>query len=288
MKKKVLVLGSSGMIGHMIYYFLKKTEKYLLFNVAGTRKVDSSTKLIDVHDFKSLEFFIREIKPDFIINCIGILINESNKNIHKAIYLNALFPHLLKNLSYLFDFKLIHISTDCVFSGKKKDFYTEFDDKDGFGNYAKTKGLGEIIDERNLTIRTSVVGPELKSNGEELFDWFMSQEKEINGFTNAYWSGVTTIVLAKSIIWFLDNELTGLYNLTNCKKISKNDLLNIIKYFTKKNIKIKPIKTLFSDKSFLDTRQELGIKIPSYEFMISELVDFIKNNLNYYPHYNIK
>lgn len=276
------------MIGHTIYHFLSKSNKYLVYNLAGTRKVDSTTKLIDVKNFSSLENYIKEIQPNFVINCIGLLINESKKNIDKAIYLNALFPHLLKNLSYSLKFKLIHISTDCVFSGKKKGFYIESDLKDGVGNYAKTKGLGEVIDHKNLTFRTSVIGPELKHDGEELFHWFMSQKKEINGFTNVYWSGVTTVQLAKAVIWSLERNITGLYNLTNGKKISKNDLLSIVNDLTKKNLNIKPVESVFSDKSFSDTRQELDLKIPSYQEMVSELVEFIKNNSINYPHYFLK
>ena len=286
--KKVLILGSSGMIGHMIYHFVKQTNKYDVFDLAGSRKIGAKTIIIDAQDFDKIKIYIEKIKPDFIINCIGILISESQRNIKKSIYLNALFPHLLNDLSFKLNFKLIHISTDCVFSGKKNECYTEFDEKDGLGNYSRTKGLGEIINNKNLTLRTSVIGPELKSHGEELFNWFMLQEKPINGYTNAFWSGISTLELAKAVLWAIENNITGLYNLTNGKKISKYELLLIINKFSSKKLTINPFDTLFSDKSFCDTRKEINYEIPSYEIMVQKIIKNIIDNSILYPHYKIK
>ena len=117
--------------------------------------------------------------------------------------------------------KLIHNSTDCVFSGEKGTSYIETDEKDGNGVYAKTKGIGEVISDKHLTIRTSVVGPELKSDGEELFHWFMTQSGTISGYTRAIWSGVTTLELAKAVLWSIENKITGLYHITNNDSICK-------------------------------------------------------------------
>jgi len=287
MKKKIIVLGSSGSIGHMVNFFLNKTSNFLIYNVAGSRKVDDKTEIINIENFHKLKIYIKKINPEIIINCIGILGNQSSNELKKAIYVNSLFPHLLKDLANDNNCKLIHVSTDCVYSGKKKDFYVENDIKDGLDEYSKTKSLGEIIDNNNLTIRSSIIGPELKKNGIGLFHWFMGQDKQISGYTNVYWSGVTTIELARSIIWAINNDITGLYNITNGSKISKSNLLQIINDKTKKNLVINSIKTSFSDKSFMDTRKELDYIIPSYEFMISELVEFVKTNSANYPHYNL-
>ena len=257
-------------------------------NLSGSRKFDTQTTIIDVQDFDKIKTYIEKIKPDFIINCIGILINESKKNIKKSIYLNALFPHLLDDLSFKLNFKLIHISTDCVYSGKKGESYIETDQKDGLGNYSITKGLGEIINDKNLTLRTSVIGPELKPNGEELFNWFMLQEKPINGYTNVFWSGISTLELAKAVLWAIENNITGLYNLTNGKKISKNDLLLIINKYSSKKLIINPVETLSSDKSFHDTRKEINYDIPSYNIMVKKIIQHITVNSVLYPHYKIK
>jgi dTDP-4-dehydrorhamnose reductase len=183
--------------------------------------------------------------------------------------------------------KLIHISTDCVFSGDKEMPYIEKDFKDGKDTYAKTKGLGEIINENHLTLRTSVIGPELKTDGEELFHWFMSQSGKINGFTNAIWSGVTTLVLANVVEWAIENKITGLYHVTNNKSIDKYSLLNLIKKYTKKNISIIPVENKKSNKSFIDTRNKLDFIIPDYEVMIRNLIIMIQQNKKIYKQYDL-
>jgi len=284
-KKKIIVLGASGMIGHIIYSYLKKFEEYEVSALAGSRKYDEFTTVLDVRNINLIELYIKNKKPDIVINCIGLLIEESNLKIKDSIYLNAYFPHYLKGMGLINNFKLIHISTDCVFSGKKNQPYVEDDTKDGETVYAKTKGLGEIIDDKNLTLRTSVIGPELKSDGEELFNWFMNQETEIFGYTNAYWSGISSLELGYAVKWSIQNEITGLYNLTNGKRISKYDLLKLFNKYSKKSIKINPTKTKSSDKSFIDTRKIIDYQIPCYELMVKNLVDYIKQNKSHYPHY---
>ena len=215
------------------------------------------------------------------------MINGSDENPENAIFLNAYMPHRLARLANKINAKLIHISTDCVFSGSKKTPYVETDKKDGRGVYAKTKGLGEVIDDNHLTLRTSVVGPELNSGGEELFHWFMGQSGCISGFTKAIWSGVTTIELAKAVKWAIDHHITGLYQVTNNSSISKHDLLQLFKKYTKKDIVIEPFDDIDVDKSFIDTRRLMNYKIPSYEQMISDMVDLIANNRSLYSQYKV-
>ena len=161
---------------------------------------------------------------------LTLLIKGSKKDPENAIFLNAYLPHRLSTIAISINAKLIHISTDCVFSGEKRDSYVEKDEKDGKGIYAKTKGLGEVLEDGHLTIRTSVFGPELKSNGEELFHWFMTQFGEISGFSKVFWSGVSTIELAKAVQWSIENNIKGLYHITNNQSISKNDLLKLFWY----------------------------------------------------------
>ena len=149
----------------------------------------------------------------------------------------------------------------------------------------KTKSLGEINKKDALTIRTSVVGPQIKGRG-ELFHWFMNQSGEIFGYKKAYWSGVTTQELAKAVEWTVINNINGIYNLTNGKKISKFDLLKLFKKFTKKSILINPNNSFKTDKSFVDTRKEIDYNIPSYNIMIKDMINDIKINKDLYPHYN--
>lgn len=285
MNTKVLLLGSTGLIGHQVYNYLKNNSSYELSNMSYRKKFDNDTIILNIRNEQDFLRTIEKINPDVIINCIGVLIDGANKDSENAIFINAYMPHRLKRLADTIHSKLIHISTDCVFSGNKKEPYTENDAKDGKDTYAKTKGLGEIINDKHLTLRTSVVGPELKENGEELFHWFMMQDGTINGFTKAIWSGVTTLELAKAVQWSIENNITGLYHITNNKFINKYELLNLFKKYTKKSIEILPVDGKNVDKSFIDTRKELDYEIPSYDEMISNMVQMIKKNKSLYSQY---
>ena len=287
MQDRVLILGSTGLIGHQIHNYLKSNEGYELHNIAYRNKLQENTILLDVRDENSLIEQIASINPQYIVNCIGILISGSNKDPENAIFLNAYMPHRLARLADEIDAKLIHISTDCVFSGDKKKPYIETDEKDGRGVYARSKGLGEIVSNKHLILRTSVIGPELKTDGEELFHWFMNQQGDISGFTKAIWSGVTTIELAKAVKWSIDNDVTGLYHVTNNTSISKHDLLKLFKKYTKKDINIKPVGGNNIDKSFIDTRLLMNYKIPSYNQMVVEMIELIINNRKLYSQYGL-
>ena len=287
MQDRVLILGSTGLIGHQVHNYLKSNGGYELHNIAYRNKLQENTTLIDARDENNLIKQIVSIRPQYIVNCIGILIGGSNKDPENAIFLNSYMPHRLTRLADKINAKLIHISTDCVFSGDKKEPYIEMDEKDGRGVYAKTKGLGEVISDKHLTLRTSVVGPELKNDGEELFHWFMGQSGEIPGYTKAIWSGVTTTELAKAVKWSIDHHITGLYHVTNNSSISKYDLLQLFQKYTKKDINIKPFSGKDANKSFIDTRLLMDYKIPSYDQMIFDMVSLIADNRPLYSQYKV-
>ena len=288
MKDKVLVLGSAGLIGHQVYNYLKDSDNYELHNISYQNKIQDDTVLLDARNEQVFIDKITSISPKYIVNCIGILIDGSNADPENSIFLNSYMPHRLTRLADKINAKLIHISTDCVFSGDKKEPYIETDEKDGRGIYAKTKGLGEVISDKHLTLRTSVVGPELKNDGEELFHWFMNQSNSISGFTKAIWSGVTTVELAKAVKWSIDNNITGLYHVTNNSSISKYDLLKLFQKYTKKDINIEPFDGKNVDKNFIDTRLLMNYEIPSYDQMISNMVDLIANNRELYSQYKVE
>jgi dTDP-4-dehydrorhamnose reductase len=285
LKKKVLVLGSTGMLGHQVVNYLKDFGDFIIDDISYRNKLRKSTIILDAMDKSSLERAIVKLKPDFIINCIGILVNGS-QNKERAIYLNAYLPHQLKTIAKNINSKLIHISTDCVFSGLKGQ-YIEADPRDGQDVYSQTKILGEVIDDTNLTLRTSIIGPELKNNGEGLFHWFMNQSGNIPGYTKSIWSGVTTIELAKAIKWSIDNNMTGIYHITNNTSISKYELLKLFKKYTKKEINIDLIDGKSINKSLLDTRKIINYHIPSYEKMVREMIEGMKFNISLYPYNNI-
>jgi dTDP-4-dehydrorhamnose reductase len=285
LKNKVLVLGSTGMLGHQVVNYLINHSDYEIYDTSYRSKLRINTIILDVTDKKLLFKTIIDLNPNYIVNCIGDLV-EINPNFERAIYLNSLLPHLLKKISKVVGFKLIHISTDCVFSGKKGG-YEELDDRDGIGLYAETKKSGEIIDESNLTLRSSIIGPELKSSGKGLFQWFITQESDVQGYTNSIWSGVTTIELAKSIKWAIDFEITGLYHITNGYFINKYELLKLFKKYSNSQIHITPIDGKSQDKSFVDTRKIINYKIPSYEQMVMDMILDIKSNHKKYNYKNL-
>jgi dTDP-4-dehydrorhamnose reductase len=283
---KVLVLGSTGLIGHQVYNHLDARNEFDMFNIAYRKKLNDGTVLCDIRQEENFLKTIKEFAPDIIINAIGILIDSANKDPENAIFINAYMPHRLKRFANEIGSKLIHISTDCVFSGRKGN-YTEIDEKDAYDTYGRTKALGEITDKPHLTLRTSVIGPELKADGEELFHWFMTQKKQINGYTASIWSGVTTLELAKAVYWAIKSDITGLYHITNGMPINKYELLTLCKTATGKDIIINAIEGRIVDKSFIDTRKERSYTYPSYSEMIYEMVDLMKHNSALYEQYGL-
>ncbi|MDN4073665.1 dTDP-4-dehydrorhamnose reductase family protein [Fictibacillus terranigra] len=271
---KLLILGGTGMAGHIITSYLKQNPEY---EVHYTSRVlnDGNSKYLDVTDFKSVESIIESIKPDIIINCVGILNHHAENNPLLALMVNSLLPHQLARLSERHGGKLIQISTDCVFSGMDGN-YTEYDIPDGTSVYAQTKHMGEIVSGKHLTIRTSIIGPELKEEGIGLFLWFMKQVNEIKGYEKVLWNGVTTLELARSIETMIRNNVTGLYHLGKETKISKYELLKLIQdIFEKRDVKIIPDRTIELDRTIKSTRTDFIYVIPSYEEMLQALKDWM-------------
>lgn len=277
--KKVLVIGSTGMLGHVV-------KKYLIdkkYDVYETTRNQTNKYYFDaLENIKKIEEIIDSIKPDFIVNCIGILNKKAEDYPSQAILVNSYFPHYLDEMSEKYNYKLIHISTDCVFSGHDGGGYKEDSPKTATTVYGTSKALGEINNNRSLTLRTSIIGPDTNPNGIGLFEWFMKQKDEVHGFRKAFWSGVTTIELAKQIEIAMNSNLTGLYHITNGQKISKYDLLTIIKDVFNKDIKIIPDDNYSCDKSLVVTREDYKFNIPSYHQMIVEMKEWIENNKDIY------
>ena len=279
--KKIVVIGCMGMAGHVVKTYLENIECYDVWGIARGIEPEQNLINLDVSNTKELENIFIEGDFDIVINCIGLLNNTAETNPELAIWYNSYFPHLLASYGKKHNFKLVHISTDCVFSGKDGN-YNEKSVKDGVGFYAQSKSLGEIISSKHLTIRTSIIGPELKKNGIGLFHWFMNQNKKVNGFTKAIWSGVTTLELARAVKWSIENNISGLYHITNNSSINKSDLLFLFKKYTQKNIIINKIDGKKVNKSFVDTRKLMDYDIPTYDYMIKEMIEYIhKNKISY-------
>jgi dTDP-4-dehydrorhamnose reductase len=280
--KKILILGGDGMLGHKAYQVFSKDfdtwATFLDFNeslrqtgIFDEKKVFSK---IDVFQFDSLMKVIDEVRPDFIFNGIGMIKQREEAKIPKVpIYLNSLFPHLLAEYCEKTGPKLIHVSTDCVFSGEKGN-YVEDDFPDAEDFYGRTKFLGEINYGNALTLRTSLIGRELFS-GVSLVDWFLAQEnKSVHGYVNAIYTGLTTIAfcyeLKRMMIEF--SELRGLYHLSS-EKINKFQLLCLIQDLYGLHIEIQPDYDFFCDRSLDSTKyRNLTKFVPhSWEEMIKEM-----------------
>ena len=261
------------MLGHIVLEKLYGKDIFEVFDITRKKNNRLNNFECDVTNLNSLFKIIKDINPDYIINCIGVLIKGSIQDTSNAILINALLPHKLAQFSKAINAKFIHISTDCVFDGSIGS-YIETDIKTAQDIYGLSKSLGEINDDKNLTLRTSIIGPELKNNRVGLFSWFTNQKGEVNGFTESIWGGVTTLVLSDVIIKSIKDDLTGLIHVTNGDSISKFNLLNLIKEkFNLTNIKLVSVPGKKSDKS-LKTKFSY-FQIPTYEKMILDMKNFI-------------
>ena len=212
---KILVLGATGMAGHTIALYFKK-QGHEIVSYSRTPFIFTYNIIGDVCDTKKFKAVLLEGHYDAVINCIGILNKDAENNISKAIYLNSYLPHLIADTLKETKTKLVHMSTDCVFAGNTGP-YCEESFCDGKTFYDRTKAMGEVNDNKNLTFRNSIIGPDLNQNGIGLFNWFMKQKSPVNGYSGAIWTGVTTLTLAKAMEQAIEQDLRGLYNLVIMK-----------------------------------------------------------------------
>ena len=284
---KFLILGCNGMAGHMISLYLKE-QGHDVLGFARSKSTLINSVVGDATDPSFMKELIGANKFDTVINCIGILNQFAEDNKAMAVYLNAFFPHYLAQLTEGTDTQIIHMSTDCVFSGSKGQ-YEEGDLRDGLAFYDRSKALGELEDEKNLTLRNSIVGPDINEKGIGLLNWFMHQSGEINGFTKAIWTGQTTLQLAKTMEVAAKEKVHGLYNMVPNTWISKYDLLGLFnKYIRNEKLIIHPVDNqMTADKSLKRTRFEFEYRIPDYEQMVAELADWMRAHKALYPHYDL-
>lgn len=287
--KRILLLGINGMLGSTCFNYLTDQSE---FDVYGTVRNENYIKffnekkrhrIVRLSNLKNAELnkLFYQVKPDYVVNCIGIIKQAHlNKNHVSSIEINSLFPHRLLEFCEQYKAILIHVSTDCVFSGKK-GMYKEKDHCDAKDLYGRSKKLGEIDYSKNaITLRTSIIGHELKSHL-SLLDWFLNEQNTVSGFTKAFFSGVTTLELAKIIHNHIlpNNTLHGLFHVS-ADKISKYELLNIISRIYKHDIIINKCSDFEIDRS-LDSslfRGLTGYVPPAWGDMIQILCNFTVEN----------
>ena len=261
--------------GHKVLGFDRRESKYVK-SIAG-----------DARDTENLKKLVLEGKFDSVINCIGVLNQFAEKNKALAVFLNSYLPHYLAEITSGTDTQVIHMSTDCVFSGKRGN-YTENDFRDGETFYDRSKALGELEDNKNITLRNSIVGPDINAEGIGLLNWFMQQNGEIKGYTKAMWTGQTTLQLAKTMEVAAREKAHGLFNTVPDHAISKYNLLQLFNQYMRNNsIQITPVDGIVADKALKRTRFEFGYLIPDYEQMISELAQWIREHSKMYPQYHL-
>jgi len=240
--------------------------------------VNGISSIFNAHsqdNLATLDKCIRIQQPDAIINCIGYLVEDSNKNPAEAVYLNSYFPHLLENMTKETNTKVIHISTDCIFDGKDEKPYTESSLPTATNYYGRSKALGELNNEKDLTLRQSIIGPAPQTNNTGLFNWiYTTTSTEVEGWTNVMWNGITTLELAKQIegILVVCPSLHGIVNLVPPTIINKCDLLKLIVDTFDLPVKVKEVcNRHFSFKVLKNERKEVPIIKSDYNKQLAEL-----------------
>ncbi|MDE6758673.1 MAG: sugar nucleotide-binding protein [Clostridia bacterium] len=284
---RFLVLGCNGMAGHTIALYLQE-QGYDVIGFAKNKSKYVESIAGDALDTEKLKKIIIDGKFDTVINCIGILNNFAEQNKAMAVSLNSYLPHALVEITKDTDTQIIHMSTDCVFSGKSGN-YTETSLRDGETFYDRSKALGEIEDDKNLTLRNSIVGPDINQNGIGLLNWFMQQNGPIQGYTKAIWTGQTTLQLAKTMEAAALNKAHGLYNAVPKESISKYELLQLFnKYLRNDKLVINPVEGVNLNKTLIRTRYNFDFEIPNYEIMVREMAEWMFNHKSMYPHYSLE
>ena len=283
--KRILIIGATGMLGSTLMRFFSKEFS---FETYGTvRLMDSSDSYpldvlpnlitgIDVLSMDSLHKVFADVNPDIVINCVGVVKQLSGASDPLvALPLNSLFPHRLAKLCSVNNARLIHISTDCVFSGSK-GMYEESDIPDAHDLYGVSKRLGEIDYANAITLRTSIIGHELNGS-RSLIDWFLSQTSSVQGFNRAVFSGLPTIEIAHIIKDYVipNSQLRGLYHVS-AEPINKYDLLSLVADIYGKDISIVKDTKLIINRS-LDSsrfRKATGFSPSSWRSLVQAMYDF--------------
>ena len=287
-KPKVLILGGSGMLGHVLFRWLTRHSAYEVYATARSREglaflppqmMERVRVGVDADNFDTIIRALASIQPDIVINCIGLIKQlPLASDPLSGITVNAQLPHRISLVCRTANARMIHISTDCVFDGKKGN-YQEADVPNPQDLYGQTKFLGEVTYPHCITLRTSIIGHELKGRF-GLVEWFLRQKKKTKGFTKAVFSGVPTIELARVISDFVlpHKQLSGLYQVSS-QPISKYDLVRMIAEKYGKKIEIEPSDDVVIDRS-LDSslfQRKIGYRPPPWPELIEMMhSDYMK------------
>lgn len=280
--KRILVLGASGMLGSTLFRAFSRDPDLLTFG--SVREASAKRHFApELHDAlipnvhldgeSGLLTAFALAKPDVVVNCIGIIKQLPNANDYlESLAINATLPHRLAKYCDATGARLVHFSTDCVFSGKQGN-YREDDFPDAYDLYGRTKFLGEVAYENSVTLRTSIIGHEL-DRSKSLVDWFLSQSGEVKGFAKAVFSGLPTIEVARVVQEYVipNPNLSGLFHLS-VDPINKYDLLNLVASTYGKSTNIISDDKLVIDRSLNSDRfrTATGFKPIAWPELIKEM-----------------
>lgn len=285
---RFLVLGATGMAGHVVSLYLSESGHDVIG--FGRRPVRFLANSIvgDALDFASVEGAVSSVRPDVVVNCIGLLNRACEEHPDRAIFLNAFLPRKLEALTAGADVRVFHLSTDCVFAGNTGP-YEEDSVLDGVTLYDRSKALGEINNNKDLTLRQSIVGPDMDPDGIGLLNWFMAQEGSIQGYTEAIWTGLTTLELAKAVEQCAFDGSTGLVNMVPDTAISKFDLLNLFnEHLCADFVDVVPNDAFRLDKTLVRTNLVPTFCPAPYARQVAELAAWVEAHRGLYPHYALK
>lgn len=268
----IFVLGCNGVVGHAVAAYFKEAGHEVQF--AGEEMA---------YNVQQLKAVISS-QPDAIINCTAIVNQAAEEDKARAAYLNAYLPHLLESLTAGTNTVVVHRSTDCIFSGARGQ-YTLEDTPDAKSFYARTKAVGELINDKDITIRVSLIGPAQDEDDGSLLNWFLQQKGEVKGFANAIWTGLTTLEYAKTIEHLLSQKAHGIFQAAPKDSISKYELLKLFESHFPGNRTIVKVDNSRVDKSLVPFWGDYVIQTPTYEEQIVDMKHWIENHPDLYPLY---
>lgn len=283
MPHRVLVLGASGMAGHVIVSRLRERG----FDVLTTQNLHPVQGAISFSatDIDEYDRVFDRIDVDAIINCVGVLVSASAKDPMRAKLANTFLPKYLEATFRTRATKIIHISTDCVYDGTAGPYHVS-EPPTEVSMYGLTKALGEISNTKDVTIRTSIIGPECSARRSEspgLLDWFLRQPKgsRIEGFTECFWSGMSTLELADTIEWALRSDVCGLHHVSRESSISKFGLLALANRVFERDLAISPNSSKYVNKHLIPSRGSFALEA-TYSEMLLRVAEYIKAHPDLY------
>ncbi len=283
---RFMVLGATGMAGHMVALYLQEQGHEVLGWSRRPAAFLNQHAEGNAYDLDGLFSSMTDFKPDVVVNCIGLLLADSEAHHDQAVYLDAYFPHAVASMGERIGARMFHLSTDCVFKGNGGP-YSEASVPDATEFYGRAKALGELLDCRNLTLRQSIVGPDIDPAGVGLLNWFMAQSGSVDGWTSAVWTGLTTLELAKAVDACASDGTTGLVNMVpDGAGVSKFELLSLFnRHFRGGAIVVRSVEGHGADKSLVRTDLLDAYRPVPYEQQMDELSTWIRSHVRLYPHY---